>query len=184
MKKLLLNFWLWPFFIFIVYGFLNYSGFCFKEMRYISDEEKIRNAIAVVNKIGGATYIGKDGFPDKYREIIPYEDVDDFLDKNPKCCEIIPYIGFDSLTDDPYPPSFWDRVFDNYNLAVRIRFKRVYVEGRLEKGIRGTWDKNFRRGLERKYEETVIVDYGMTNCERERRSTGYLKVVKTVELPQ
>lgn len=141
-KLAFLSVFKWPLLIFIVYGSLNYSGFCFKEMRYLSDEEKIHKAIAANHTIkGNANYWYSWGYipsmpgkNDTYRQIIPYEDVDAFLRENPNCCYVIrkglklPYIGF---ADDP-APSFWERVFGHCNFGVRLQYTEKYIEKHLK----------------------------------------------------
>ena len=155
--------------LFLIYGALNYSGFCFKEMRYLSDEEKIRIAVAKVNKMGGWRHLKELGWPsNRYKKIIPYESVDAFLQENPDCCTIVPYAGFEHVTDEPVPPSFWERFFGIYNSAVRIQYTRRYIEGPL--------DKNKKMGPGEKHEEFLIGDYHIDNCGEGTRSTSLSKI--------
>lgn len=137
-------------------GILSYSGFCFKKMRYISDNEKIRIAIAAINKNKTKTYFNTDFKPYKYRISIPYPDVDTFLAENPSCCSVVPYAGFGSETDEPVPPGFSERILGRYNCAVRIRYTYVYLEGPLDE------DRN--KGPAQKYTEERIGDFHMNNC--------------------
>jgi len=65
---------------------LNYSGFCFAKMRYLSDEEKLRIAFNYYNKedklpvdVGGKI---------KYYEHIKYASFDEYIKENPNCCSI------------------------------------------------------------------------------------------------
>jgi hypothetical protein len=73
---------------FFVYGSLNYSGFCFEEMRYLSDEDKIHIAV---------TYVLNRGFKGK-RE---YQSVNDFLANNPHCCSISTESMITVINDSP-----------------------------------------------------------------------------------
>jgi hypothetical protein len=76
----------------ILLGGMTYSGFCFKELRYISDEEKIRIAIAYILKENRENVV-----PYKDNSFLyPYKDVDDFLVSNPSCCQIWDGIGGDT----------------------------------------------------------------------------------------
>lgn len=66
----------------ILLGGMTYSGFCFKEFRYIPDDEKIRIAIAYAlkeNREAVAQY--------KERAVVyPFNTVDEFLASNPISC--------------------------------------------------------------------------------------------------
>lgn len=138
-KKLFMNFWVWPVLILFAYGSLNYSGFCFKKMRYLSDDEKIRMAISYINRatyfynIEGAYY--SNGRPNRYQKTVPSESIDLFLQQNPNCCTLIPKNG--GYYDDP-APTFWMRVFGKFNYGVRVKYVKRYIEGPLdEKGKEG-----------------------------------------------
>lgn len=135
----------WPLLIFMIYGALNYSGFCFKEMRYLSDDEKIRKAISANHTIKGnqpywrpISYLYNSNKVDKYRKIIPYDDVDAFLRENPNCCYVIrkdlklPYISF---AEDP-APSFWGQITGHCNFGVRMTYTEKYVEKHLKEPIK------------------------------------------------
>jgi hypothetical protein len=111
-------------------------------MRYLSDEEKIRKAISANHTIkGNQSYWNPTSYlsnkVDKYRKIIPYDDVDTFLRENPNCCYVIhkglklPYIGF---ADNP-APSFWERVSGHCNFGVRMQYTEKYVEKHLKEPI-------------------------------------------------
>ena len=154
--------------LFCIYGALNYSGFCFKKMRYLSDDEKIRMAIAVVNKIGGRHYTGEG--PVKYMETIPYESVDVFLRENPDCCTVVPFAGFKNVTGLAWPPTFWERFCGQYNSAVRIRYTRRYIEWPI--------DKHKRIGSGQRREEFLIGDYHIDNCGEGTQHTALSEIAK------
>jgi hypothetical protein len=61
---------------------LNYLGFCFKELKYISDQEKIRIVVAELLKIQ------QKNIADYRVDFHPYKSVDDFLSINKNCCEV------------------------------------------------------------------------------------------------
>lgn len=132
MLSALLHVLFWPFLIFVVYGSLNYSGFCFRELRYLSDKEKIQKVVAEINKgifYSGATEtitnpaIGEVG---SIWEPIPYESVEVFLKENPGCCTLFPENG--NYADISPPPTLWQRIFGNVNYGVRMKFNAKYLE--------------------------------------------------------
>ena len=113
---------------FFIYAALNFSGFCFKELRYLSDDEKIHRVIADAMK--GRFYAGfivnrETGKTGTIREPIPYESVEALLKANPDCCTLIPKHG--NYADDS-PPSLWQRIFGNVNYGVRMKFTLKYID--------------------------------------------------------
>ncbi|MDI1279646.1 hypothetical protein [Methylobacter sp.] len=67
----------------LLFEALVYTGFCFKQFRYISDEEKIRIAIEYVLKENRETVL-------EYKEkatFYPFNTVDEFLAHKPISCE-------------------------------------------------------------------------------------------------
>ncbi len=111
---------------------LNYNGYCFKEKRFISDQEKIRMVVerivikrgapipfwpkrydkgnVVKNKNGETVWVvSKDGNvkpSDEPVEPIPYQSVDEFFARNPNCCTMVDHV---SGSEGPFKPDFWDR---------------------------------------------------------------------------
>lgn len=68
-------------------GALNYAGFCFKTMGYLSNEEKVRSAVNFM--IEDRWKRISDRNPDLKREDDWFwKDVDSFLTDNPECCEV------------------------------------------------------------------------------------------------
>jgi hypothetical protein len=66
----------------LVFEALIYTGFCFKQFRYISDDEKKRIAIAYILKENRANIL-------EYKDratIYPFDTVDEFLASNPISC--------------------------------------------------------------------------------------------------
>ncbi|MDJ0620664.1 MAG: hypothetical protein QNJ63_28680 [Calothrix sp. MO_192.B10] len=61
---------------------MNYSGFCFAQMRYLSDEEKIRSVFDYQN--------ARSRLPInfQYYDHIKYESFDEYIKENPDCCRI------------------------------------------------------------------------------------------------
>jgi len=151
-KLSFLRFLLWPILIFIVYGALNYSGFCFKELRYISNDEKIRGAIANMNSDhrwdGYINALNRGG---GYMKYIPYDNIDAFLKENPNCCTV-DHSGF----ADDGAPSFWERVFGSYNYSIKMKYIQKFIEGPL--------DENKKEGAGKKREHLFEGWFTAGNC--------------------
>lgn len=90
--------------VFVLLSALNYSGFCFKSMRYINPTEKIKLTFEKWNKTRKirVNIDGKESLVLRYSK---YKDFEDFLSKNPNCCKVNPKGSFDLPS-----PSFLDRV--------------------------------------------------------------------------
>jgi hypothetical protein len=141
-----------------VYGALNYSGFCFKEMRYLSDAEKIELALNSIIKEQTSPGKRVNVFTDNdkliVREIIPYSSKNDFIKKNTDCCkEIVPSNGI--FAEDPSPTLF-DRILGRYSYGIRVS----YVEKRIETIAQ----KDGAEGNGKRYEVRIhgLLPYG--NC--------------------
>jgi len=112
------------------YGVLNYNGYCFKEGRFLSDQEKYRLVVErkirygspfrPVKPIPPGRNFWSDVRGDKVShwiveghdgpvEPIHYRSADEFFALNPNCCEMRGYII--SGSEGPFEPSFWDRAF-------------------------------------------------------------------------
>lgn len=145
--------------IFVVFAVLNYSGFCFKELRYLSDDEKIQRVIAEINKgifITGAGTITNPAIGEvgAIREPIPYESVEVFLKENPDCCTLIPKNG--NYADIGHPPTLWQRIFGNVNYGVRMKYKLKYLETPVD--IHGN------KGIGQEREMHIDGIFGSGNC--------------------
>ncbi|MDJ0615780.1 MAG: hypothetical protein QNJ63_03365 [Calothrix sp. MO_192.B10] len=102
---------------------LNYSGFCFAQIRYLSDEEKLRLAFNSINNAEKLDVENKDG-KSVYREQIPYKSFDEYIKENPDCCKINPRGG-----SDLPPPRFSDRIFGYHSgELIVINFKVRYID--------------------------------------------------------
>jgi hypothetical protein len=104
--------------ILFVYFGLNYSGFCFAEKRYLSNEEKIR---AVFDLQNSRDILPIENFPDP--EHIKYKSFDEYIALYPECCSVNP--------GGPYevpPAKFLDRIlgYDSGDVVV-INFKVRYL---------------------------------------------------------
>jgi hypothetical protein len=85
----------------VLRGSLNYSGFCWAEKRWLSDEERIDAAIEHLIAQEEMYLDGVDGL--KYYKVIPYKSVAEFKEKNHDCCSMAYFSGFQD-----YPFQFWD----------------------------------------------------------------------------
>ncbi|MEA5601723.1 hypothetical protein [Nostoc sp. UHCC 0252] len=122
-----------PLTVLFAYFGLNYSGFCFAKMRYLSDEERFRMVFDYQNErtdLGRSTY--------KY---IKYASFDEYIKENTDCCSINP--------GGPYEirqSSFLDRIFgyDARDVIV-INFKVRYLD---ETGNQRAFETRFENTLQ------------------------------------
>lgn len=97
---------------------LTYSGLCLSEMRYLSDDEKVRLAVARVIEVQDSrrrvqTDAGSEGAISP--EILSYRSVDEFLESNPHCCTVN-----DSGPEGIGPPTFLQRLLGVYSTVVEL----------------------------------------------------------------
>ena len=106
----------------ILCGTLNYSGFCFKELRYLSSTEKIESLFNIWNSSFGAPFL-IDGEYKVWERKNRYASFDEFLLKHPDCCQIAPNGGYDTGN-----PNFIDRI-TGYDCGSRIllKFNEEYI---------------------------------------------------------
>ena len=115
-----------PLGILFIVGSLNYSGFCWSEMRYLSDEEKFRMVFERVNSRKNIRIKTKDKrMQSKRYERVKYKNFDEFMEKNPDCCAIDPPNRGLPLR----PPSFVNLItgFDNAEIIV-IDYTDRYID--------------------------------------------------------
>ncbi|MBE9016815.1 hypothetical protein IQ272_11845 [Chroococcidiopsidales cyanobacterium LEGE 13417] len=108
----------------ILFGYfgLNYSGFCFAEMRYLSNEEKVR---AVFDYQNSRDRLPIKNFPGiKYPKHIKYKSFDEHIALYPDCCSVNPGGGYEVP-----PTEFLDRIFgyDSGDVVV-INFQVRYLD--------------------------------------------------------
>lgn len=110
--------------VLVIYFGLNYSGFCFAKMRYISTEEKIRWFFNDLNNARNLLIITPDkDFKDV--EFIKHESFDEYIKKNPNCCQFYASGGSPELP----PPTFLQRIFGYHTgTFVRIFFEVRYFD--------------------------------------------------------
>lgn len=120
---------------FLSIGKLSYSGFCFPELRYLSEREKTSAAIQYIlqryppaieqNKTSDSGDLST--FRDQPRHPISYSGIEQFLKINSMCCEL------SDTAEDGYRPSFLDRLFGYFSTFVRVRYSvRFYDEKNTE----------------------------------------------------
>lgn len=126
-------------FLFLLYGSMNYSEFCFRKMRCLSDDEKKRLAIELVSsgKYNTHTSYFDDnnfGKTDRWEKILPYKNVDEFLEANQNCCTLFP--NERRYGDELSPPTFFERLSGRYNFGVFVKARIKYLTGLVdENGI-------------------------------------------------
>ena len=107
----------------MAYFGLNYSGFCFDQMRYLTDEEKIRSVFDYQNKRTDLLYrVHIDPNNNKY---IPYKSFDEYIALYPECCSVNP----GGLFYEVPPAKFLDRIFgyDSRDIVV-TEFQVRYLD--------------------------------------------------------
>ena len=101
---------------FILYFSLNYSGFCFAEMRYLSDEEKIKLVFDYQNN--------RQFLPLEHANVehVKYESFDQYSRIYPDCCAVNPGGAYGAP-----PSSFVERIlgYDSNDIVV-INFNIRY----------------------------------------------------------
>lgn len=107
----------------LMIGILSYSGFCIKNMGYLSDEEKIRIAVKFIlkdNKVYKRT--------SDIDNVRPYHDVDEFLKDNPDCCQV----GFKFMSCSSFFRCFelftLPAIFGRHSDQVFIKYVSPYAE--------------------------------------------------------
>ncbi|MBD2682724.1 MULTISPECIES: hypothetical protein [Nostoc] len=111
-----------PLTVLLAYFGLNYSGFCFAKMRYLSDEENIKLGFDALNNAEKLriNLAGKM----QYSEFIKYKSFDEYIKENPDCCAINPPGG-----SDLPPPEYLERIFGYHSgKFVQINFKVRYLD--------------------------------------------------------
>ncbi len=107
---------------------LNYSGFCFAKMRYLSDEEKLKIAFAYINNEDTLpVYIDR---RIKSYEHIKYANFDEYIKENPNCCSINYGEAYKSVKSSFIPESsFLDRISGlGFRDLIVINFKVRYLD--------------------------------------------------------
>jgi hypothetical protein len=97
---------------------LNATGFCFKEFRYLSYDEKIRIVFKSHN------YYPFVRINDESFKKIPYKSFEEFTKENPNCCNINLHEG-----NDLPPPNFWDRIIGYHSSeTITMNYKDRFLD--------------------------------------------------------
>ena len=103
-----------------LYIFLSHTGFCFDEMRYFSDQEKLR---AMKSAFAERAIKQRQEFTSGQHRYLPFKDMDEFKALNPdffadnsNCCKIL--YAHESM------PGFWDRINGWSKIKVQIGYRQ------------------------------------------------------------
>ncbi len=116
-----------PLFVLIFIGGMNYSGFCFAKMKYLTYDEKVLIVFNDTNNKGlgewrRTTVDGGKSY--SVLKIIPYASFEEFTKENPNCCGI-------KRGTEISPSDFFDLIAGNgYNIdeRVTINYKVRYLD--------------------------------------------------------
>jgi hypothetical protein len=109
---------------------LSFSGFCFEERRYLTDEEKINIAVLHVLRFYPPIMrkeIVAEG--DERKEIltggrpkapIPYRDLKEFREVNPNCCRVVMQANHSG--GEVGDVAFWQRLFGLTSCFVEVKY--------------------------------------------------------------
>ena len=96
---------------------LNYSGFCFREFRYLSAQEQIESFFNLWNRSSRTKTVRIGNSYKELKRERRYANFEEFLEKHPDCCQINPGGGHD--TD---PPDFINRIL-GYDSGTKVLLK-------------------------------------------------------------
>lgn len=141
----------------MAYFSLNYSGFCFAQMRYLSNEEKFQSVFEAYIK--NKKTEGTDNMKEKSHTSTEDKTFEEYVKKNPDCCKINPGGPYDLP-----PPSFLDRI-TGYNSGdvIVMDFKKTYL------------DKNGKQKL-KEYQ----AQYVMQNCGKIKWRNYFVKKIDNI----
>lgn len=133
----------WPLFLFVILS-LNVSGYCMDSMRYISDNERINNAVNALLQ----------NYPSLTQEEISngavsysYQNTNEFMKNNPNCCLITKF-----NEENGYKTGFLShKIWGQDGGFVSISYKKSY------KNLNGTVMPFIS-----------VASYGQTNCANTR----------------
>lgn len=102
---------------------LNISGFCWKKLRWLTDEELIMAAVkSAMNQhtINPSERLSNGKIHYEVIYGVPYESERQFLSYNPLCCEVVREV------DEGFRPSVFKRISGGYCGAVKVTWKFRY----------------------------------------------------------
>jgi hypothetical protein len=105
----------------------NVSGFCLKQLRFLSDDEAIDAAIAQVIAMQNSRIVTRT--PDEpVVRVRPYESVAEFKALNPGCCRIVPHNSGIEVQLVTLPHRLWGDAAKSVSIVYRRHY--VDVDGR------------------------------------------------------
>lgn len=113
---------------------LNYSGFCWEQKRWLSDEEIIRGAITELLSWKTDTVQPHRFSPSIEVNLINETSVEEFLAKNPECCKIsngddAVFLEAVSNSSDGILVPEWDaKLLGQYRNSVAINYTQNYLD--------------------------------------------------------
>lgn len=116
---------------------LNYSGYCYEQKRYLTDQEKIEIAVREILRFYPPTlteYGVSQGGENVVRwfspeKAIPYQSVEDFFKINKECCEITDYEKGD-FGQKGERISRLNKLLGDTSDNVRVRYRVRYFDER------------------------------------------------------
>ena len=114
----------------VAWGALNWTGFCFDEFRYLSDQEFFERFLeSNPHFLKPELWEVQNEFNDKsIRAVVPYGDAKEYLALFPDCCGYGPQSGV-SPDMEQTPPSLPRRLLGRAWTLVAIHLNQKYVDG-------------------------------------------------------
>lgn len=112
---------------------LSYSGYCFSERRYLSDQERIERAVTFVLASMTPPVARYDispvdkrrkTFQEGTRDYVPYRSVHEFFELNPNCCVVVD--RFTYRGGETYIPNFWNRLTGAVSAVISMKYQVRY----------------------------------------------------------
>lgn len=134
----------------VIVGSLNYSGFCFKKMGYVSDDEAIKVLLAdfLRTKI---TSESLSFYPYGYRgPMITDNMARQFVDSNPDCCRAIHIRNWKTFTDGSLLPgnSWFDRICGlGGAIVVEVKHKGIFYPDKPSIYLKDLYKEQPRRSI-------------------------------------
>lgn len=115
--------------VFLGWGSLNTSGFCFNEMRYIPDQEFFARYLESTQILLRPDIIqvrGRVNDPN-VKSFVSFDNGFDYLQRHPDCCSYGPQMGV--IAESDQSPRFYQRFLGSVWGLVAIHYHLEYVNG-------------------------------------------------------
>lgn len=106
---------------------LNYSGFCWKEQKWLSDSEKIESAVARLLEEPRVSIHTKTHYTNY--NVVPYKSTDSFLKANDACCDYVTSTGYNGFL------SVFDKIVGFSSGVVTIHYRQNYLDEANKEGF-------------------------------------------------